>query len=121
MWPTSRARENNRSPLRSRRRSARLASEQNVSHPLKIGDAVAIFAINPLGRPFIEGSARVQALCVRPHHYRVRFLNENRDCIRFVNPDWQGNPKRSCELLLEFWRASTSASPFEDFFPDETD
>lgn len=85
------------------------------------GETVAIFALGPLGRPFIEGRARVQAATARPHHYRVRFLNERTDHIRFVSPDWQDNPKRSLALLIELWRVNTSPSTFDDFFPDEND
>lgn len=92
-----------------------------ASHAFKNGETVAVLAIGPSGRPFIEGRARIRAACARPHHYHVRFLNEHTDHIRFVSPEWQDNPKRTLELLLEFWRASTAPPALDEFFPDDND
>lgn len=88
-----------------------------ASHPCKIGQTVAVFALEPSGRPFMEGRAFIESKRPTAHHYRVRFTGEKVSRTRFINPDWQKGPDRSFELLREFWRASGSRS-FDDFFPD---
>lgn len=87
--------------------------------PLKVGDAVVVFALDGFGRVWLEGQAAIIARCTQSHIYRVRFHNEKRDRIRFVNPDWQARPDRSLALLTEFFRANRSTAPsVADFFLD---
>ena len=88
----------------------------------KIDDLVAIFALDQCGRqPFFEGWARIDGKCPRPHHFRVRLLGEKTTCVRFVNPDWQIEPERSCALLREFWRENIAPPSIEEFFPETSE
>jgi len=90
------------------------------AHPLNVGDAAVVFALDGLGRVWLEGQVTVIAQCTQPHMYRVRFHNEKRNRIRFVNPDWQARPDRSLALLIEFFRANPITNPsVADFFPEE--
>jgi hypothetical protein len=91
---------------------------KNALHPMKVGDPVAVFALNPFGEPYLEGWAFIRANCIQPHHYRIRFYGERVVRTRFVNPDWQQEPRRSYALLRDFWRASNE-SYLDEFFPDE--
>jgi hypothetical protein len=88
---------------------------QEDFHPLPIGQTVYIFGLNASGCPFCEGQASISAIDSQPHYYRVRFRGDRVMRIRFVHPDFQGDPTRSLTLLTEFWRANTSPS-FDDFF-----
>jgi len=90
---------------------------QGRFHPIRIGDAVAVFALDPSGRPFFEGRAVIEAKSPRAHHYRVRFLHERIPRTRFINPDWQDAPQRSLTLLREFLRTADFPR-LTDFFPD---
>jgi hypothetical protein len=98
-------------------------SRQNrnvVLHQITIGDAVAVFAFDPLGNLYLEGWAFIKAICAQPpHHYRVRFYGERVVRTRHIDPDSQREPKLSRALLYEFWRRNSSES-FEEFFSDET-
>jgi hypothetical protein len=92
------------------------------AHPLRIGDTVAVLALDGSGHVWLEGQASIITPCAQPHVYRVRFQNEKRDLVRFVNPDWQSDPERSLELLREFFRSNQDANPsVTDFFPDDID
>ncbi len=85
----------------------------------KINDLVPVFAIDQNG-PYIEGWAFIIAKCQRPHHYRVRFCDEKRLKVRFINPDWSEHPASAFALLVAFWQANKSPESFDDFFPDQT-
>jgi hypothetical protein len=89
------------------------------SHPLGVGDEVAVFDLDASGQPFLEGRATIIAGCPQPHTYCVRFRGEKRSSARFVNPDWQAWPDRSLVLLTGFFRTNRIANPtVADFFPD---
>jgi len=90
------------------------------SHPLSVGEAVAIFALNGAGRVYLEGQAAIIARGAQPHIYHVQFQGEKRSHSRFVNPDWQIRPDRSLALLIEFFRANRITNPsVADFFPED--
>jgi hypothetical protein len=90
---------------------------KSLSHPMKLGDFVAVFGRCASGQPFFEGSALIRWHCGQPHHYLVQFKGDPVLRSRFVNPDWQRAPQRSLEFLLAFWRTSQTPS-FDEFFPD---
>jgi hypothetical protein len=91
---------------------------KHSSHPLKLGDAVAVFGLSASGRPYLEGLAQIRSRYDAPHFYRVRFKGERVLRTRFINPNWQRNPERSLALLLAFWDATASPS-FDEFFPHD--
>jgi hypothetical protein len=95
-------------------------SAQNDSHPLNVGDTVVVFALDGLGRVWLEGQAAIIARCAQRHIYHVRFHNERRNRIRFVDSDWQSDPDRSLALLIEFFRANRIMNPsVADFFLED--
>jgi hypothetical protein len=92
-------------------------SIKSVLPHVKVGDAVAVFARDELGDPYLEGWAFIRAICAnRPHHFRVRFRSERVVRTRFIDPASQREPKLSRALLRDFWRRNSSES-FEEFFP----
>jgi hypothetical protein len=117
MEPASRIQKSGPRPVPAHR--APDTSFRDDTHPLNVGDAVVVFALDGLGRVWLEGHAAIIAPCTQPHIYRVRFHHEKRNRIRFVNPDWQARPDRSLALLIEFFRANRITNPsVADFFPD---
>lgn len=96
------------------------ASFRENSHPLNAGDTVVVFALDRLGRVWLEGRATIIACCPQPHTYRVCFQGEKRSTVRFVNPDWQAEPDRALALLTAFFRTNRTTNPsVSDFFPEE--
>lgn len=88
---------------------------------LNVGDEVSVFTLEGSGRPILEGHAVIIARSDQPHLYYVRFRDEKRSRLRFVNPDWQVQPERSFALLHAFWRSSRAADPqIDDFFPSDS-
>jgi hypothetical protein len=91
------------------------------SHPLHVGDVVAVLALDQAGHPVLEGQATIIAGCPPPHIYRVRFQDEKRSCVRFVDPNWQAQPDRALALLRDFWRSNSAVNPqVDDFFPPDS-
>jgi hypothetical protein len=95
------------------------ASGRDSSDVIKVGDIVAVFGLRPGGGPYLEGWASVaDARRAALHQFRVRFRGEAILRTRFVNPDWQNDPRRSLALLRAFWDASQDVA-VEEFFPPE--
>lgn len=88
-----------------------------ADHPLKIGDAVTVFAYDDFG-PFIEGVGTIDSHAAAADHYWIRFDHDPIARLRFVQADWQTFPDRSLALLRGFWRSCRSnESATENFFP----
>jgi hypothetical protein len=94
----------------------RSTATPDSAHPIKIGAAAVVLALSSSGMAYIEGCGIVEAAEQDAHLYRIRFVGERTNRTRFINPDWQVDPQRSCALLAEFLRWSASPQ-FEDFFP----
>jgi len=90
-----------------------------VPHGLRIGDAVAVFALGSSG-PLIEGIGIIESYAAGRDYYYIKFVGERVSRLRFVSPDWRADPERSLALLREFWRSCRTDDPrVEDFFPEE--
>jgi hypothetical protein len=93
-------------------------SKRTEDHPIRIGRSVVVLTVDVSGIPRAEGRGLVVAQGYYPNWYLIRFFHDRRIRVRFINPDWTKNPKRSCDLLREFLRYGADSS-VEEFFPDE--
>jgi len=98
-----------------------LTVEMCSSHPIAIGETVAIFRIDESAMPVIEGRARVKDLAHGPHRYRVQFIGDPTVRERIIHREYQSDPERMLSIICDLWNADHAASPsFSEFFPDET-
>jgi hypothetical protein len=66
----------------------------------------------------IEGRAVVREIARGPHRYLVQFSGDPLPRQRIVHPEYQRDPERMLEIMLDLWRAS-STSEVADFFPEQ--
>jgi hypothetical protein len=67
--------------------------------------------------PFVEGRAVVKSAAAERHRYRVQFDGDPAVRQRVVHPDYQNDPERLLQILLDLWRAS-NAPDHSEFFRD---
>ncbi len=89
----------------------------DASHPIAIGQEVAVLALGPFG-PFCEGTARIVARGEGSHHYAVRFDGEPTTTAseRFVHPAYQSDPEGALGWMTLLWVASLRPV-LDDIFP----
>jgi hypothetical protein len=89
-----------------------------ASHQIPIGETVAVLGMRASGAPFIEGRAVVKEIARGPHRYLVQFADDPVPRQRVVHPEYQRDPERMVEIMLDLWGASTTPA-VPDFFPEE--
>jgi hypothetical protein len=67
--------------------------------------------------PRIEGWA-VLLKHLGKARFQIRFLNETLVKERVIHPEYQRDPERMLEILLDLWRASRTED-VNEFFPEE--
>ncbi len=86
-------------------------------YPIRAGETVTVIRLPRCGAPFVEGRAVVKGATAEPHRYRVQFHGDPAVRQRVVHPDYQNDPERLLQILLDLWRASC-APDHSEFFPD---
>lgn len=89
----------------------------NPRRPIRAGETVTVIRLPHGGAPFVEGRAVVKGAAAERHHYRVQFDGDPAVRQRVVHPDYQNDPERLLQILLDLWRAS-DAPDHSEFFPD---
>jgi hypothetical protein len=89
----------------------------DLRHPIRAGETVTVIRLPQSAAPFVEGRAVVKGAAAERHRYRVQFHGDPAVRQRVVHPDYQGDPERLLQILLDLWRAS-NAPDHSEFFPD---
>jgi hypothetical protein len=89
----------------------------NPRRPIRAGETVTVIRLPHGAAPFVEGRAVVKGAAAERHRYRVQFDGDPAVRLRVVHPDYQNDPERLLQVLLDLWRAS-DAPDHSEFFPD---
>ncbi len=95
----------------------RVSVVRDPSHPFLIGETVTVLRLPRTAAPLIEGRAVVQDVADDPHCYHVRFSGDPAPRLRTVHPEYQRDPERMLEILLDLWRTSESCRGTEGTIP----
>jgi hypothetical protein len=87
------------------------------SHPIPVGAQVTVLRMSTAGAS-IEGRAVVKEIARGPHRYLVQFSGDPLVRQRIVHPEYQRDPERMLEIMLDLWSASSTPEVAE-FFPEE--
>jgi hypothetical protein len=89
----------------------------DLRHPIRDGETVTVIRLPHSSPPFVEGRAVVQGTAADRHWYRVQFDGDPAVRQRVVHRDYQNDPERLLQILLDLWRAS-DAPDHSEFFPN---
>src|SRR5262249_29002883 len=87
------------------------------SHPIPVGTRATVLRMSPAGAS-VEGRGVVKEIARGRHRYLVQFSGDPVLRERIIHPDYQADPERLLEILVDLWRASSTPA-VADFFPEE--